>query len=332
MNLAPESSTPNHAAAALAGPKRATAKAGPAAPKRTSAKAGFAMAALLVAIAVMGIMLSVALPTWSHMIRREKEEELIFRGNQYARAINLYGRRTTSPVVPSIDMLIEQRLLRKKYKDPLSPNKDGEFQLLYAQDQNAPGRGSGSPPGSQPGSPPGSPNPPARGAGARGAGMSGSAFPSTSGSIIGVASKNTGESIRIYKGKQRYNEWQFTGVELSSTPGGGGQGGPPGMPGGTGPRGGPPGGPRGGGSRTGPQGSRMGGPQDPGTTFTPIQILQARAAKTASCTAGRTSWIIVFSLVGLTRLVRNTTYKSRSGSIHNDVPVNPVCPNADADR
>ena len=93
------------------------------------------MAALLVAIAVMGVMLSVALPTWSHMIRREKEEELIFRGNQYARAINLYGRRTTSPVVPSIDMLIEQRLLRKKYKDPLSPNKDGEFQLLYAQDQ-----------------------------------------------------------------------------------------------------------------------------------------------------------------------------------------------------
>ena len=199
------------------------------------------MAALLVAIAVMGVMLSVALPTWSHMIRREKEEELIFRGNQYARAINLYGRRTTSPVVPSIDMLIEQRLLRKKYKDPLSPNKDGEFQLLYAQDQNAQGRGSGSPLGSPPGSPPGSPNPPARGAGARGAGMSGSAFPSTSGSIIGVASKNTGESIRIYKGKQRYNEWQFTGVELSSTPGGGGQGGPPGMPGGTGPRGGPPG-------------------------------------------------------------------------------------------
>ena len=147
MNLAPESSTPNHAAAALAGPKRATADAGPAAPKRTSAKAGFAMAALLVAIAVMGIMLSVALPTWSHMIRREKEEELIFRGNQYARAINLYGRRTTSPVVPSIDMLIEQRLLRKKYKDPLSPNKDGEFQLLYAQDQNAPGRASGPPPG-----------------------------------------------------------------------------------------------------------------------------------------------------------------------------------------
>ncbi len=136
MNLAPESSTLNRAAVG-----QLTAGAA----KRASAKAGFAMAALLVAIAVMGVMLSVALPTWSHLIRREKEEELIFRGNQYARAMSLYAKRTTSPVVPSIDVLIEQRLLRKKYKDPLSPNKDGEFQLLFAQNQNPPGRGPGLP-------------------------------------------------------------------------------------------------------------------------------------------------------------------------------------------
>ena len=50
------------------------------------------MAALLVALAVMAVVLSVAMPTWSHMIRREKEEELIFRGTQYARAINQYQR------------------------------------------------------------------------------------------------------------------------------------------------------------------------------------------------------------------------------------------------
>ena len=51
---------------------------------------GYAMAALLVGMAVMAIMLTVAMPTWSQMIRRDKEEELVFRGNQYARAINLY--------------------------------------------------------------------------------------------------------------------------------------------------------------------------------------------------------------------------------------------------
>src|SRR6187402_1804685 len=37
------------------------------------------------------------------------------------------------------------------------------------------------------------------------------------------------------------------------------------------------------------------------------------------------------SRVGCTRLVSITTYKSFAGSIHSDVPVNPVCPIALAD-
>ena len=89
------------------------------------------MAALLVAMSVMAIMLSAAMPVWSNMIRRDKEEELIFRGTQYARAINQYQRKFASASPPSLDVLIEQRMLRKKFRDPLSPNKDGEFQLLY---------------------------------------------------------------------------------------------------------------------------------------------------------------------------------------------------------
>ena len=55
-----------------------------------SRESGYAMAALLVAISIMGVMLGVALPTWSTLIRREKEEEFVFRANQYARAIQLY--------------------------------------------------------------------------------------------------------------------------------------------------------------------------------------------------------------------------------------------------
>src|SRR5687767_7188517 len=58
-----------------------------------ASSAGYAMAALLVGLAVMAVVMSVAMPTWSHMIRREKEEELIFRGMQYARAINQYQRK-----------------------------------------------------------------------------------------------------------------------------------------------------------------------------------------------------------------------------------------------
>src|SRR5688572_23954213 len=62
----------------------------PAGGRQQPSDEGYAMAALLVAMSVMAVLMSVAMPTWSHMIRREKEEELIFRGNQYARAIGQY--------------------------------------------------------------------------------------------------------------------------------------------------------------------------------------------------------------------------------------------------
>jgi len=65
---------------------------------------GYAMAALLVGMAVMAIMLSVAMPTWNQMIRREKEEELVFRGNQYARAINFYQRKFANASPANFDI------------------------------------------------------------------------------------------------------------------------------------------------------------------------------------------------------------------------------------
>jgi type II secretory pathway pseudopilin PulG len=188
----------NLAAKASAGFSRRTARA----------EAGYAMAALLVGLAVMAIVLSVAMPTWSHMIRRDKEEELVFRGTQYARAINQYQRKFANASPASIDVLLEQRLLRKKFRDPLSPNKDGEFQMLYLSTQATSARGG------------------AMGA-ASGAGAQAGATLGTkpSGGIVGVASKNTGTSILIYKGKTHYNEWQFVGMEQSTQGGTGGEGG-----------------------------------------------------------------------------------------------------------
>jgi type II secretory pathway pseudopilin PulG len=204
------------------------------------ASSGYAMAALLVAMAVMAIMLSVALPAWSHMIRREKEEELIFRLNQYARAITLYQRKYANASPPNLDALIKERFLRKKFKDPLSPNADGEFQLLYV--------------GSEPGPP---------GARGRGTGTTSSSIVArTSGPIRGVVSKNTGQSIKTFNGKTRYNEWESVAMQQTTqagAPAGGQRGdGPPG----TGPqRGGLGSGPGGGGGRNpgAPPGGRSGG-------------------------------------------------------------------------
>ena len=205
-----------------------------------SAQAGYAMAALLVAMSVMAIMMSVAMPTWSQMIRRENEAELVFRGEQYARAINQYQRKFANASPASLDVLIEQRLLRKKFKDPLSPTKDGEFQMLHLQNQSTMG-GQSQTQGQAQGS---------RGSGrGTGSGSGGSIGPSPSGTgpIVGVVSKNTGQSIRVYKGKNRYNEWQFIGMEMSTQAGGGAAAG--GRAGARGGRGGREGGGRDGGFR-----------------------------------------------------------------------------------
>jgi type II secretory pathway pseudopilin PulG len=246
--------------------------------------AGYAMAALLVTMSVMSIMLTVALPTWSHMMRREREEELIFRGEQYARAINSYQRKYANQSPANLDVLIKERMLRKKFKDPLAPTKDGEFQLLYFQTGTGPQGGGAQGSGTQ-GS--GSTGTGSQGTGSRGTGsgstgsggfggQSGSIGPSSGmgrGAVVGVVSKNTSQSIRTYKGRNRYSEWQFIGMELSQRAGGpGGAAGP----GGGGSRGGPGG--RGGtrDGRGGPSGTDRGGrggsiysTPDGGTTFTP---------------------------------------------------------------
>jgi len=215
---------------------------------------GYAMAALLVAVGVMAIVMAAALPVWRHQAQREKEAELIFRGEQYAKAISLYQRKMgpgTYP--PSIDVLVQQRFLRKKFKDPMV--EDGEFALIPVGGmqsqpgvQNPQGRGgTQTPAGRGPTTPP----------------QTGSPFQSASGGIMGVVSKSKEASIRIYRGGTHYNEWTFVAVNQSAAPGGPGRG-RPGGPGGANPGMGFPGGPVGPGGRgpggRGPAGPGQGGP------------------------------------------------------------------------
>jgi type II secretory pathway pseudopilin PulG len=205
------------------------------------------MAALLVTLAVMSVLMLVAMPPWRHVMQREREAELIFRGEQYARAIGLFQRKFAGGFPPSIDVLVQQKFLRKKYKDPMVP--DGEFQVLY---QTSTAAQPGMPGAQPPGTPPGGALP--------GGGPSGIGSPSTqpgsfsttpgtvgggpstatgtvgaAGGITGVISKSKKASIRVYKGRSRYNEWQFvyTDVQkqIAPVPGAEGGTGPPGAQG-----------------------------------------------------------------------------------------------------
>jgi Tfp pilus assembly protein PilE len=51
---------------------------------------GFTYIALLAAIVIIGITLGSAAKSWQNIAQREKEEELLFRGNQYRQAIERY--------------------------------------------------------------------------------------------------------------------------------------------------------------------------------------------------------------------------------------------------
>ena len=215
---------------------------------RCSNDRGYAMAALLVGLSVMGIMLSMALPVWRTAATREREAELVFRGEQYAQAIELYSRRNGG-FPPNLDVLEEGRYIRKLYKDPMTP--DGEFQPVYfgqplpgqIADPAQTGRGGGRGGTLAPPSP--------IGGGQAGAGP-----------IIGVVSMSTAESLRLYNGLGHYNEWAFVAIAATTQAGApGGAQNPGAVPGGAGVGPGVPG-RRGGGARQGipPGGAGQGFP------------------------------------------------------------------------
>jgi type II secretory pathway pseudopilin PulG len=200
---------------------------------------GYAMAALLVTLAVMGVMLTVLLPAWSTQAKREKEAELVFRGEQYARAIGLFGRRFPNALPPSVDILVEQKFLRKKYKDPVT-GEDFVYvgpgsALPGSVGQPVPPRGAGPGTAPAPGGRAGAAPAPGGRTGATPGSGPGRGTVATG--VAGVASKSTDTSLRLYNGRNKYNEWVFMPVQGSRAAGVGARGaGQPGI----GPRGGLP--------------------------------------------------------------------------------------------
>jgi type II secretory pathway pseudopilin PulG len=209
---------------------------------RGQSENGYAMAVLLVAMSIMAIMMTMAMPVWKQMAQREKEQELVFRGQQYVRAIGFFERKYANTPPPTLDVLIQERFLRKKYKDPIT-NED--FVPIPAAGAQPTTRGGQNPPPGQPIT----------------VTLAQPLAPSGRGGIIGVTSASKAASIRIYNGATHYNEWRFVYAPPAATPGAGGGRGAA-VPGG---RGGPPG-------RGGPQGPGQpgrGGPSGPGGPFAP---------------------------------------------------------------
>jgi len=182
---------------------------------------GYAFVVLMIAVTLLLISLTAALPSVYTAAQREKEEELIFRGNEYAKAILLF-RRQFGRFPNSVDEMLKRtngyRFLRHAYKDPMT--KTGKWRWIHANaagvvidsktmplpglSPNAGGQTSATSPNPQ--TP--TANPPEEGTGNQSAfsNQVGGAF------IVGVASTSHKLSIRIWNNKTHYDEWEFLGV------------------------------------------------------------------------------------------------------------------------
>lgn len=92
--------------------------------------AGFTYLGLLFAIAILGITLSTVGVVWSTQIRREKEAELLFTGDQIRVAIGRY-RASGGQYPQELGDLLEdkrspaiRRFLRRIYVDPMTGKAD----------------------------------------------------------------------------------------------------------------------------------------------------------------------------------------------------------------
>jgi type II secretory pathway pseudopilin PulG len=175
---------------------------------------GYNLVVLIVAIAVLNIAIAAMLPLWSTAIKREKEEELIFRGLQYAEAIRVFHTRYQRYPNKLEELLeIKPRCIRQLWKDPMT--EDGKWALIF---QNQPNPVTPQPPDNngRPQKPPPPKKPKDKDSSEGDADEGRPQFGPAKGDavqvgpIIGVHSKSGEKSKLVWFGHERYDEWQFT--------------------------------------------------------------------------------------------------------------------------
>ncbi len=176
--------------------------------RATGAEAGYNLVVLVMAITVLNVMIAAALPLWSTVIRRDREQEAISRGLQYAEAIRVFQRRF-GRLPNRLEELVEvePRSIRRLWGDPLS--EDGPWAVLVQLPQGQvvafdPATGLPLDPVDVA---PGTAAQPLGGPPSQGA--SGTPQP-VLGPIRGVKSRATGQAFQSFAGAESYSGWEFT--------------------------------------------------------------------------------------------------------------------------
>jgi type II secretory pathway pseudopilin PulG len=102
--------------------------------KHRRGEEGTLLVIIMVGVAIGSIALTVATQSWSTAVRRDKEQELIFRGNQYVTAILAYRKDHGGQFPLTLEDLYKPgprrlRYIRQLYKDPIV--EGGKWGLLY---------------------------------------------------------------------------------------------------------------------------------------------------------------------------------------------------------
>jgi type II secretory pathway pseudopilin PulG len=191
-------------------------------PRGSKDEQGYVLLLMLFLAAMLIIAMTASAPYLTTQIKRDREIEMIHRGEQYARAVKRYYRKfgRYPGRVEDLEKTNNIRFLRKRYKDPMSP--DGSWRLVrFGEVQLGGGTQSiaGATPasnlqgGSQPGSSFGG------GGSTFGSGSSsGSSFGSSSGSSFGSNSGSSfGSSGSSFGGSQNPSQAGASGTDTSNS-------------------------------------------------------------------------------------------------------------------
>ena len=170
-------------------------------------EAGYTLAIFVMIIAIMGIMMAAAVEIISFQAQREKEAELIFRGQQYVEGIRLYRKKYGRYPMRMKELWeADPKVLRQKWTDPITgSDKWGiVFQGQEGQELTVPGGGGPRPTPTRT---------PVFERAREGGGEK-------VGPIVGVHSLSTDTSIKVYEGRTQYDMWKFILTEPGRGAGG----------------------------------------------------------------------------------------------------------------
>jgi len=150
-------------------------------------KRGYLVIMLMMAVFAISVGLLVAVPLWQTEVKREKEEELIFRGRQYVEAVRLYTLKNPGRFPATMKELLEKKFIRKLYKDPMTQTGEWTFILNPASSGTSATTGE-----------------------AQVYLVPEKSLPSVrQPMILGVVSSSSNTSVKIYNDQETYDKWLF---------------------------------------------------------------------------------------------------------------------------